>query len=416
MKKTENPNVTDVTNVTANPYPVFRPLNADEVEVRIGKIRRDGLTLLLYKDQRADVRILNETVGPANWQNTYPPEFGGKVCVLEIWDPIKNCWIKKSNFGSENQFEPEKSLASDSFKRACFNWAIGSELYSLKDIFVDAKWCNITCDTKQRLVCYDEFKVEYFICNEHKKIIALTIINETTGKRVFVYDKRPEKTPETEKPANEKKADEKKEQKTQAPAPEEKPVVSVTPNPKQEEVNDIPQTIKKSDGVPLSLPEGVKPEYSVDLDKAGDNEPVSDEEMLTEFELAVNEAETLEKPANEEADETETLKDEPAEEDAAEQEESVNEQEITEVEAAGDSVNEDTVSVYTEAEWQAFLEMEIPFGKAELRGKKVSDVLDEAVNNAASAERKAFVWAVSRYDADPVFQKGCAEAVRRYGW
>lgn len=421
MKKTNQ------ETTTVNEYPVFRPLNADEVEVRVGKIEPSGVYLILYKDQRADVRILNETVGPSNWQNTYPSEFGGKVCIIEIWDPVKQCWIKKSNFGSENKFEPEKSLASDSFKRAAFNWAIGSELYTLSDIFVDAKWCNIQANESRRLVCYDDFKVEHFICDEKKKIMALTIMNMTTGKRVFVYDNRPK---EDKEGATENKAG-KKEKKAE-PAPEDKPVVSVTPKPKQDEVNDIPQTVHKADGVPINLPDGVKPDFSVDLDKAGDNEPAPEgDSLLTEFELAANAMEVNEEPVNEPEDDGQA---EASSAEAGETHDNVTEPEVAEATAQEDEPEaeeaikdekpanepkadeEPTDTNYTEEEWNAFLEMTIPFGKVELRGKKVSDVMEVAKNNAASAERKALVWAVTRYNADPVFQKGCAEAVRRYGW
>ena len=48
----------------------FRDLRADEIECRIGQIGKEdkGLSLLLYKDARCDMAILDETVGTLNWQ------------------------------------------------------------------------------------------------------------------------------------------------------------------------------------------------------------------------------------------------------------------------------------------------------------------------------------------------------------
>ena len=51
----------------------FRDLRDDEVECRIGQVSKDGkgLSLLLYKDARCDMNILDETVGTLNWQREH---------------------------------------------------------------------------------------------------------------------------------------------------------------------------------------------------------------------------------------------------------------------------------------------------------------------------------------------------------
>ena len=50
----------------------FRHLKAKETEVRIDQVIDEsyfrGVTLLLYKNARADMTILDETVGAENWQ------------------------------------------------------------------------------------------------------------------------------------------------------------------------------------------------------------------------------------------------------------------------------------------------------------------------------------------------------------
>ena len=49
----------------------FRLLNASEIDVRIGQVNKGGVMLLLYKDARCDMRILDETVGAYNWMKTF---------------------------------------------------------------------------------------------------------------------------------------------------------------------------------------------------------------------------------------------------------------------------------------------------------------------------------------------------------
>lgn len=48
----------------------FRKLLADEVECRISVVKGNGVSLLLYKDARCDMNILDEVVGPMNWRGS----------------------------------------------------------------------------------------------------------------------------------------------------------------------------------------------------------------------------------------------------------------------------------------------------------------------------------------------------------
>lgn len=115
----------------------FRTLNKDEIDVRISQIENNWCTLLLYKDARVDQNILDETVGAMNWQDHYSRDNAN--CTVSIWDDEKKQWIEKENTGTESFSEAEKGLASDSFKRACFNWGIGRELYTAPSIFIFPK-------------------------------------------------------------------------------------------------------------------------------------------------------------------------------------------------------------------------------------------------------------------------------------
>lgn len=119
----------------------FRNLRADEIEVRPTDTKYGGATLLLYKDARTDRRILDETFGSENWQCEFYEVNGATFCRVGIWFEDKQRWIWKSDCGSESNIEKDKGLASDAFKRACFKWGLGVELYSIPRI-------KITCPDK----------------------------------------------------------------------------------------------------------------------------------------------------------------------------------------------------------------------------------------------------------------------------
>ena len=125
----------------------FRALRADEVEARVAIVKENGVSLLLYKDARCDMNILDETVGSYNWQRTHSRENAN--CTVSLWDMDKQQWISKEDNGTESFTEKEKGLASDSFKRACFNWGIGRELYTAPFIWISP-------DKLKRKERYDE--------------------------------------------------------------------------------------------------------------------------------------------------------------------------------------------------------------------------------------------------------------------
>lgn len=165
----------------------IRLLNADEIDVRVASIKDTGLSLLLYKDARVDMNILDEAYGPLNWQRSHQTIDGRLYCTVSVWDENKKQWISKQDVGTESYTEKEKGQASDSFKRACFNLGIGRELYTAPFIWVNAADANITKDHK----CFDKFRVTQIKYNEKREIECLAIKNDTTGKMVCLYDIRP---------------------------------------------------------------------------------------------------------------------------------------------------------------------------------------------------------------------------------
>ena len=120
----------------------FRPLKADELEVRVGSVSKQGVTLLLYKNARVDMAVLDETVGAENWQRDHKEIKGNLYCGIGI--KCGNEWVWKWDCGTESNTEKEKGEASDSFKRAAVNWGIGRELYSCPKI-------RVKCATKNRV-------------------------------------------------------------------------------------------------------------------------------------------------------------------------------------------------------------------------------------------------------------------------
>lgn len=115
----------------------FRCLRAEDVNARVQKlVVGSGAILLLYKDARVDMAMLDKEVGPFNWKREHSRENAN--CTISIWDEEKSQWVSKEDVGTPSNTEAEKGLASDAFKRAGFNWGIGRELYTAPFIWVNA--------------------------------------------------------------------------------------------------------------------------------------------------------------------------------------------------------------------------------------------------------------------------------------
>lgn len=166
----------------------FRTLRADEIDARVNTISEKGCSLLLYKDARVDMVILDETVKPENWQRRHYECKGNLFCSVGIYTGSE--WVWKDDAGSESNTEKEKGEASDSFKRACVNWGIGRELYTAPQIWIPAGKVNVE-EARGKYTTKDRFYVEKIAYNERRQIVGLAI--RRTGKRdrpderVFVY-------------------------------------------------------------------------------------------------------------------------------------------------------------------------------------------------------------------------------------
>ena len=122
-----------------------KPLPIDSIDFRIQSINKGGYaTILAYKDARVDINRLNEVCGVLGWQRQHTRD--NKNCIVSVWDAENKQWVSKEDTGTESNTEQAKGLASDSFKRACFNFGIGIELYDYPVIQVKLN--------------ADEFKIE----------------------------------------------------------------------------------------------------------------------------------------------------------------------------------------------------------------------------------------------------------------
>ena len=92
-------------------------------------------TCVAYIDARDVMDLLDEVVGPENWQSDYKDVDGQMFAGIGIqtFRGIENApaWVWKWDTGSESNVEAEKGQASDSFKRAAVKWGIGRFLYDL---------------------------------------------------------------------------------------------------------------------------------------------------------------------------------------------------------------------------------------------------------------------------------------------
>lgn len=163
----------------------FRKLRADEIDVRVSTVSEKGVSLLLFKDARVDQNILDESVGAENWQRHHEVINGNLFCNVGIWVDRRSDgygeWVWKQDVGVESYTEKEKGQASDSFKRACFNWGIGRELYTAPSIRIS----DVKIEEKNgKKTTYDKFKVKSIEYTDGK-ITSLEIVNAKTGKTVY---------------------------------------------------------------------------------------------------------------------------------------------------------------------------------------------------------------------------------------
>ena len=154
---------------------MFRTLKAEEIEVRVQSVKNGKANMLLYIDSRAVTKLLDETVGPMNWQTEFYEVNGQTIGKLGIWDEEKKQWIFKSDTGTESNIEAVKGLISDVYKRMLSRWGV-VELYSSPKIVLDDDGYGNT-----------GYRVSEILYDGERNITHLVLVNRF-GKEVFRWD------------------------------------------------------------------------------------------------------------------------------------------------------------------------------------------------------------------------------------
>lgn len=156
----------------------IRLLTAEDIDVRVAQTMDKGnsvkVSLLLYKDARVDMRILDELFSPMGWRRSHKMIGDRLYCQVDVYDETKGEWISKEDVGVESNTEAEKGQASDAFKRACFNWGIGRELYTAPKIVVELNDKEYSRDGNKTRV-WATFKVKSIGYDDSRNIISLEI-------------------------------------------------------------------------------------------------------------------------------------------------------------------------------------------------------------------------------------------------
>jgi hypothetical protein len=183
-------------------------LTARDIECRIQSVSQNkrgevGAVLLIYKDARVDMRILDQVFGAGNWQRTHEVINGNLFCNIDIWDAEKQTWVRKQDVGVESNTEKEKGQASDAFKRAGFNIGIGRELYTAPFIYITLNDDEVVIDSntkKPKCLPSTRFEVAHIAYNDNREISELEIVDRHGNVR-FAYGKPKYQQPKETKTA-----------------------------------------------------------------------------------------------------------------------------------------------------------------------------------------------------------------------
>lgn len=163
----------------------IRLLSKEDIDVRVAQTLAGGnkvrVVLLLYKNARVDMKVLDELFTPMGWKRTHKLIGDRLYCQVEVWDAEKKEWICKEDVGVESNTEAEKGQASDSFKRACVNWGIGRELYTAPKIYVELNDNEYTKDQNNRIKVWATFSVKSIGYDSKTRTITSLEIQDRFG-------------------------------------------------------------------------------------------------------------------------------------------------------------------------------------------------------------------------------------------
>ena len=163
----------------------IRLLSKEDIEVRVAQTlagnNKVRVNLLLYKNARVDMKIMDELFTPMGWKRTHKLIGDRLYCCVEVYNPETKEWICKEDVGGESNTEAEKGQASDSFKRACVNWGIGRELYTAPKITIELNENEYTKDQNSRIKVWAYFSVKSIGYDSKTRTITSLEIQDKFG-------------------------------------------------------------------------------------------------------------------------------------------------------------------------------------------------------------------------------------------
>lgn len=171
-------------------------LTADDVELRIAQLQQTSYgvyaTLLVYKNARTDFAMLNKVFGPLGWQRKHSVIEGNLYCTVSVWDEEHQRWIERMDVGVPSNTESEKGAASDSFKRACFNYSLGTELYDAPTIKFKLLDNEVSMGTNGKPKTYVKFKVGTMVYDRDKRCFTeFTVLDQDGNVRFSLTKSQP---------------------------------------------------------------------------------------------------------------------------------------------------------------------------------------------------------------------------------
>ena len=170
----------------------IRLLSKEDIEVRVAQTlagnNKVRVNLLLYKNARVDMKIMDELFTPMGWKRTHKLIGDRLYCCVEVYNPETKEWICKEDVGVESNTEAEKGQASDSFKRACVNWGIGRELYTAPKISIELNENEYTKDQNSRIKVWAYFSVKSIGYDSKTRTITSLEIQDKYGNVRFSMD------------------------------------------------------------------------------------------------------------------------------------------------------------------------------------------------------------------------------------
>lgn len=180
----------------------IRLLTPEDIDVKVKQVSEKGAVLLLYKNARVDMRILDDTFGAMNWETEYKEIKGNLYCGIGARESENQPFVWKWNCGIESREDGDgnekKGEASDAFKRAGFLWGIGRELYTAPFVFANVP---VTEEKKNEKTVYklknsfEKFRVKEI--DYIARVISKLVIVDS--KNNVVYDMTAKFAPQTSK-------------------------------------------------------------------------------------------------------------------------------------------------------------------------------------------------------------------------